>query len=262
MLWVDRRADVAADRDLHVPARVPDVLRRAPARRAPDGSHGAPAPCTTRATVRTAPSHAAHAAQGTATHLHDAPPAMAFALDRAGDRLGRWPATSACRTRSAGTTSIDALARAGVRGRRRPRRAAAVEGAAAATEAEAGAERMRARADADGGVDAHRARRHRHRVFIWLEAPRASPTSVAASSRRVHRLLLNKYYVDEIYDAAVVQPITARLAAGLARRRRRRHRRRGQRRRRRSSAAARAAAAAADRLGARLRRRRCSSASW
>ena len=35
------------------------------------------------------------------SHLHDAPPAMAFALDRARDRVGRWPATSACRTRSA-----------------------------------------------------------------------------------------------------------------------------------------------------------------
>jgi NADH-quinone oxidoreductase subunit L len=31
---------------------------------------------------------------------------------------------------------------------------------------------------------------------------------VAASFAGLHRLLLNKYYVDEIYDAAIVQPIT------------------------------------------------------
>ncbi len=30
---------------------------------------------------------------------------------------------------------------------------------------------------------------------------------MAAQFRGVHRLLLNKYYVDELYDAAIVQPI-------------------------------------------------------
>jgi NADH-quinone oxidoreductase subunit L len=43
-------------------------------------------------------------------------------------------------------------------------------------------------------------------VFFWLRRPEAAE----AWRRRfsgVHRLLLNKYYVDEIYDAAIVQPI-------------------------------------------------------
>jgi NADH-quinone oxidoreductase subunit L len=37
---------------------------------------------------------------------------------------------------------------------------------------------------------------------------------VAASAAPLHRLLLNKYYVDELYDAAIVQPIK-RLSTGL-----------------------------------------------
>ena len=31
----------------------------------------------------------------------------------------------------------------------------------------------------------------------------------------IHRLLLNKYYVDEIYDAAIVQPIKVISTGGL-----------------------------------------------
>ncbi len=43
-------------------------------------------------------------------------------------------------------------------------------------------------------------------MFFWLRRPDAA----AALARRfsgAHRLLLNKYYVDEVYDATVVQPI-------------------------------------------------------
>jgi NADH-quinone oxidoreductase subunit L len=43
-------------------------------------------------------------------------------------------------------------------------------------------------------------------MYFWLRNRHAA----AAMARRfagVHRLLLNKYYVDEIYDAAIVQPI-------------------------------------------------------
>jgi NADH-quinone oxidoreductase subunit L len=38
---------------------------------------------------------------------------------------------------------------------------------------------------------------------------------MAQSFAGVHNLLLNKYYVDEIYDAAIVQPIKSFSAAGL-----------------------------------------------
>ena len=63
----DRPADVAADGDLHVPAGVPRVPRR------------------------TSTSHEGHGEHdgGHGPHLHDAPPAMAIALDRAGHRIGR-----------------------------------------------------------------------------------------------------------------------------------------------------------------------------
>jgi NADH-quinone oxidoreductase subunit L len=43
-------------------------------------------------------------------------------------------------------------------------------------------------------------------VFFFLRN-RAAADSVADRLRGVHRVLLNKYYVDEIYDAAIVQPI-------------------------------------------------------
>jgi NADH-quinone oxidoreductase subunit L len=42
--------------------------------------------------------------------------------------------------------------------------------------------------------------------FFFIRKPSAAD-AVASSAAPVHRLLLNKYYVDELYDAAVVQPI-------------------------------------------------------
>ena len=43
-------------------------------------------------------------------------------------------------------------------------------------------------------------------VLIWLRCPEIA-ASMATRYPALHRLLLNKYYVDEAYDAAVVQPI-------------------------------------------------------
>ena len=51
-------------------------------------------------------------------------------------------------------------------------------------------------------------------AFIWLKR-RAICRRDGARFRRSHRLLLNKYYVDEIYDAAVVQPIRIGSQEGL-----------------------------------------------
>jgi NADH-quinone oxidoreductase subunit L len=42
--------------------------------------------------------------------------------------------------------------------------------------------------------------------MIWLKRPSIAETAAARFSG-LHRLLLGKYYVDEIYDAAIVQPI-------------------------------------------------------
>ena len=50
--------------------------------------------------------------------------------------------------------------------------------------------------------------------YVWVKR-----RSIAANAARefagVHRLLLNKYYVDEIYDATIVQPIKAASTEGL-----------------------------------------------
>lgn len=42
--------------------------------------------------------------------------------------------------------------------------------------------------------------------FFWVKN-RHIPEQMAQSFAGVHRLLLNKYYVDEIYDATIVQPL-------------------------------------------------------
>ena len=42
--------------------------------------------------------------------------------------------------------------------------------------------------------------------YFWLRNP-AAATAWSQRFSGIHKLLLNKYYVDEIYDAAIVQPI-------------------------------------------------------
>ena len=51
-------------------------------------------------------------------------------------------------------------------------------------------------------------------TYIWLKRPEIA-TSMAARFPGVHRLLLNKYYVDELYDVTVVQPIKIVSEDGL-----------------------------------------------
>jgi NADH-quinone oxidoreductase subunit L len=42
--------------------------------------------------------------------------------------------------------------------------------------------------------------------YFWL-ANRRVIEGITSAFAPVHRLLLNKYYVDELYDAAIVQPV-------------------------------------------------------
>lgn len=51
-------------------------------------------------------------------------------------------------------------------------------------------------------------------TFLWLKN-RQIPARLAARYPGLHRLLLNKYYVDEIYDATIVQPIKVVSTEGL-----------------------------------------------
>ena len=123
-----RAADVAADGDLHVPARLPGVPRRpraAPARRA----RRAPGAARTRA-PRTRSTRAR-----TAHHLHDAPPAMALAL-----------IVLAIGSVVAGYAGLPAVAR-------RRRLVRALPRAELRRGAGRGGRRARARRHADGGVD-------------------------------------------------------------------------------------------------------------
>jgi NADH-quinone oxidoreductase subunit L len=51
-------------------------------------------------------------------------------------------------------------------------------------------------------------------TFLWLKR-REIPARMAAQYPGVHKLLLNKYYVDEVYDATIVQPIKVVSTEGL-----------------------------------------------
>jgi NADH-quinone oxidoreductase subunit L len=51
-------------------------------------------------------------------------------------------------------------------------------------------------------------------LFVWTRR-RDIADGMARSLAPAHRLLLNKYYVDEVYDAAVVQPIKVVSTEGL-----------------------------------------------
>ncbi len=150
--------------------------------------HDAPAP------AHPAPSHSA-SSYGAPSHPHDAPPAMAFVLIvlalgsvLAGyvgvphalggeNQIAEWLAPS--------------FAAPG----------AVVEGLAVIGEEEAGLEFTLmgvSIAIALAGVAIA--------VLIWLRRPEIA-ASMARRHPGLHRLLLNKYYVDEAYDAVVVQPI-------------------------------------------------------
>ena len=50
--------------------------------------------------------------------------------------------------------------------------------------------------------------------FIWVMR-RELAANMARSFAPIHRLLLNKYYVDEVYDASVVHPLSAVSREGL-----------------------------------------------
>ena len=216
-----RAADVAADGDLHVPPRVPGVSR--PQRLRPhagprmrSGTHDGHAAPHARRTDGARARCAGHR-----RHLHDAPPAMALALDRAGGRLDRRPATSGCR--ALGGASFEQFLEPSF-----GRRAAAREPRP----------RRRPRESTLMVVSiGRRARRHRHRGVLLPQEPRGGATRWPSGSPACTRCCSNKYYVDEIYDAAIVQPIRIVSEDGLwkvvdvARHRRRRQRRRRDRRR-------------------------------
>jgi NADH-quinone oxidoreductase subunit L len=51
-------------------------------------------------------------------------------------------------------------------------------------------------------------------AYFWLRKSNAAD-AMAQRFRPVHQLLLGKYYVDEFYDAAIVQPVKTLSTGGL-----------------------------------------------
>jgi len=165
--------------------------------------------------------HGAHGAHGHDEHghgaPHDAPPAMALALVvlalgsvlagyigvPAGlgghNELGAWLAPSFAAPVEAGAVAEAGAARA----------EAAAEAAEEHEAGEIGLERTLmgvSSAIAIGGLLVA--------WFIWIQR-REIAGQMARSFAPIHKLLLNKYYVDEIYDATVVRPVQAVSREGL-----------------------------------------------
>jgi NADH-quinone oxidoreductase subunit L len=204
----------------HAPAHA--AHSHAPAKPVP--AHAPATPAAAHASHQPAKksSHDAHGAHG--SHLHDAPPAMALALivlalgSIAAGYIGiphalgghnvlhAWlePAFEARPEAGVGAETVEAAGEPA---------AEAAGGEAAAEEAlspEETALELTLMAVSSGiallgiGIAA----------FIWLKR-RDIAASMARSFAPLHRLLLNKYYVDEIYDATVVQPIHVVSREGL-----------------------------------------------
>jgi NADH-quinone oxidoreductase subunit L len=178
-----------------------------------------------------APSHAA-APHGHA-HVHDAPPSMAIPLIvlaigsvlagyigvphavGGSNRIERYLEPSFEAAHEAGTTTAaDAAAAAPLHPVSTTTQEPAAQSASAAQEApppaaDAGTE-LTLMAVSSGVAIAGILLA----VYFWLRR-RDAADGVASRFAGVYRLLLNKYYVDEIYDAAIVQPIRQASTAGL-----------------------------------------------
>ncbi len=165
------------------------------------------------------PEHGHAAEQTHHGHLHDAPPAMALAL-----------IVLAIGSVAAGFVGVPAALGGSnaIEHYLEPSFAAhALQGAASADAAQAAT----GQASAVHGVEGGPAETQEHHdtgtelalmglsvalAFLgiglawhfFLRAPAAAGT-VARAAAPLHRLLLNKYYVDELYDAAIVRPVVA-----------------------------------------------------
>jgi len=173
------------------------------------------------ASARQAPSHPSHGPaaahshhHGAGSHLHDAPPAMALAL-----------IVLAIGSIAAGYIGVPhALGGHNVlHGWLEP--AFGVHAAAGEVAAEGiAAEGATAEGDAPEQVALERTLMGVSiliafagigiATFVWL-LRRQLAASMARSFAPLHTLLLNKYYIDELYDATIVQPIKAVSTEGL-----------------------------------------------
>jgi NADH-quinone oxidoreductase subunit L len=192
-------------------------------RRAPADAHAAPAVAPAHGVIGhdahaggAGHDHAGHAAHGQGHgHLHDAPPAMALALIvlAIGSVLAGYIGLPHA---LGGSNRLEAYLEPSFAAHAADEAGAAVIEPAAADHGDAagGAEHGDGHGTGDtatelalmiisslialGGIGTA--------YFFFLSKPSASER-VAQSAAGLRTLLLNKYYVDEIYDAAIVQPI-------------------------------------------------------
>jgi len=155
--------------------------------------------------------HGAHDAAHGGGHLHDAPPAMALALIvlAIGSVAAGWVGIPHA---VGGHNQLHAWLEPVFEAEIEPGGAgeAVTEAAAEGEEAEhAGLElglMVASSAVALSGIA--------FAWFVWIRRRRVADNMVAEFPG-LHRLLLNKYYVDELYDAAVVRPIETASREGL-----------------------------------------------
>jgi NADH-quinone oxidoreductase subunit L len=173
--------------------------------------HGERAP-SSPSQAEQAEQEAAHGAPGHSTHLHDAPRAMAMALVllAVGAVVAGYVGVPAA---LGGTNRIERFLEPSFAA---PHEAqAGRRGADGARPPETGQE---------GGAGIERALLAISSVvavgsigiaFCYFLRRRAAADAMAARFPRLYRLLLRKYYVDEIYDTAIVQPIRIFSEVGL-----------------------------------------------
>ncbi len=148
---------------------------------------------------RHAPADAAHAGQGAAAHgpLHDAPPAMAIALVvlAVGSIVAGYVGVPHA---LGGHNRIDAFLEPSFHAPGAAATEHVVETAAAHGTGTELALMALSTIVALAGIGVA--------TMVFLRRPGLS-AALAGRFRGVHRLLLNKYYVDEVYDGVIVQPV-------------------------------------------------------
>src|SRR5688572_30140534 len=181
---------------------------------APAASHGhAPAPSHGHATADSHGHGSTSHGHGSGSHLHDAPPAMAIALIvlAIGSVAAGWIGIPHA---LGGHNQLHAWLEPAFE-------APAAAGAGAAAEAGAG-EAAAVEEDANAALELTLMGVSvtiavvgiAIAAYIWLKR-RSIADNAAREFPGVYRLLLNKYYVDELYDATIVQPIKAASTEGL-----------------------------------------------